>query len=36
MSELLSNLEKAIDYKFRDEALLEAALTHRSIGQGNN
>ena len=31
-----SKLEKAIDYKFRDETLLETALTHRSIGQGNN
>ena len=36
MRELPSKLEKAIDYKFRDEALLETALTHRSIGQGNN
>jgi len=36
MSELLSNLEKAIDYKFKDETLLDIALTHRSIGQGNN
>ncbi len=36
MSGLLSNLEKAIDYKFQDEALLETALTHRSFGHGNN
>jgi len=36
MSELPSKLEKAIDYKFRDETLLETALSHRSIGQGNN
>mgnify|MGYP001188505557 CR=1 FL=1 len=36
MSELPSKLEKAIDYKFRDETLLDIALTHRSIGQGNN
>ena len=36
MSERPSNLEKAIDYKFEDEALLETALTHRSIGRGNN
>jgi ribonuclease-3 len=36
MSERLSKLEKAIDYKFDDEALLETALTHRSIGSGNN
>jgi len=36
MSALTSKLEKAIDYKFRDETLLDIALTHRSIGQGNN
>jgi len=36
MSGLLSNLEKAIDYKFQDEALLETAVTHRSFGHGNN
>ena len=36
MSELLSNLEKIIAYKFKDEALLETALTHRSMGRGNN
>jgi ribonuclease-3 len=36
MSEQLSNLEKRIAYKFKDEALLETALTHRSMGRGNN
>ena len=36
MSELLSNLEKKIAYKFEDDALLETALTHRSMGRGNN
>ena len=36
MSAQTSKLEKAIDYKFRDETLLDIALTHRSIGQGNN
>ena len=36
MSGLLSNLEKAIDYKFQDQVLLETALTHRSFGHGNN
>ena len=36
MNGLLSNLEKAIDYKFQDEILLETALTHRSFGHGNN
>ena len=36
MSGLLSNLEKAIDYKFQDQALLETALTHRSFAHSNN
>ena len=36
MIALTTKLEKAIDYKFRDETLLDIALTHRSIGQGNN
>lgn len=36
MSEPLSKLQKAINYKFKDETLLKVALTHRSIGQGNN
>jgi dsRNA-specific ribonuclease len=36
MNGLLSNLEKAIDYKFQDQALLETALTHRSFAHGNN
>jgi ribonuclease-3 len=36
MSELPSNLEKIIGYKFNDEALLVTALTHRSMGRGNN
>jgi len=36
MSEQLSNLEKTIAYKFKDKALLETALTHRSMGHGNN
>ncbi len=36
MSGVLSNLEKAINYKFQDEVFLETALTHRSIGHGNN
>ena len=36
MSEWPSKLEKAIDYDFKDKALLETALTHRSIGRGNN
>jgi len=36
MSEQPSKLEKAIDYKFKDQKLLEIALTHRSIGHGNN
>jgi len=36
MSERPSKLEKAIDYKFQDETLLETALTHRSFGHGNN
>ena len=36
MDESLSILQKALNYKFKDEALLKIALTHRSIGQGNN
>ncbi|MFT5426501.1 MAG: ribonuclease-3 [Gammaproteobacteria bacterium] len=36
MSEWPSKLENAIDYKFEDKALFETALTHRSIGRGNN
>lgn len=36
MNELSSKLEKAIGYEFKDETFLEIALTHRSIGQGNN
>jgi len=36
MNGLLFNLEKAIDYKFHDQALLETALTHRSFGHSNN
>jgi ribonuclease III len=36
MNELPSKLEEAIGYKFEDETFLEIALTHRSIGQGNN
>ena len=36
MSDRPSKLEKAIDYNFEDKVLLETALTHRSIGRGNN
>ncbi len=36
MSEQPSKLEKAIDYKFKDQKLLEIALTHCSIGHSNN
>jgi ribonuclease-3 len=36
MSERSSKLEKAINYKFEDETLLDNALTHRSVGRGNN
>lgn len=36
MIELLSKLEKVIEYKFKDRKHLEIALTHRSIGRDNN
>ncbi len=36
MSAQLSSLEGAIDYIFDDKALLGIALTHRSVGRGNN
>ncbi len=36
MSDRLKNLEIKIEYIFRDKALLESALTHRSVGQDNN
>ena len=36
MSEWPSILEKEIDYTFKDNALLEIALTHRSVGHSNN
>ncbi|MGE0386897.1 MAG: ribonuclease III [Gammaproteobacteria bacterium] len=31
-----SGIERAVGYRFRDQRLLEAALTHRSAGRGNN
>lgn len=36
MSDRLHNLEIKIDYTFKNKSLLESALTHRSVGQGNN
>ena len=36
MSERPSKLEKEIDYTFKDNDLLEIALTHRSVGHSNN
>lgn len=32
----LSRLSKSLAYQFRDEALLNGALTHRSVGDANN
>ena len=32
----VSKIHKKINYKFRDESLLETALTHRSVGKKNN
>jgi len=32
----LEKLSRNINYQFKDQGLLEAALTHRSMGQGNN
>ena len=36
MIESLDKLKRHLDYKFGDEALLETALTHRSVTQNNN
>lgn len=36
MSQHLSKLERALQYAFKDTALLEKALTHRSVGSLNN
>lgn len=36
MIEWPSKLKKAINYDFKDKALLETALTHRSLGGANN
>lgn len=36
MTEPLDRLSRRIDYKFNDDSLLEAALTHRSVGNRNN
>lgn len=36
MSESVERLQKVLGYRFRDDGLLEQALTHRSVGSGNN
>ena len=36
MDDTLGQLEKSLDYCFKDKVLLETALTHRSVGQTNN
>ncbi|MGH8370396.1 MAG: ribonuclease III domain-containing protein, partial [Gammaproteobacteria bacterium] len=36
MSHRLSRLEGALRHEFRDPALFEQALTHRSVGSRNN
>lgn len=36
MSEAFASLYRAVEYRFRDDALLGAALTHRSAGNRNN
>ena len=36
MDDTFIQLERALDYSFRDKVLLETALTHRSVGQRNN
>lgn len=36
MNEHPSKLEEAINYNFKDPQYLEIALTHRSVGRGNN
>ena len=36
MDDFFNQLEKSLDYIFRDKRLLETALTHRSVGQTNN
>jgi ribonuclease-3 len=32
----MNELQKKINYQFKDIALLRQALTHRSMGKGNN
>jgi len=36
MSQALAKLSRVLDYQFREEALLQTALTHSSFGQGHN
>jgi len=36
VSQDLTKLSRVLDYQFRDEALLQTALTHSSFGQGHN
>lgn len=36
MDDTFDQLEKSLNYIFRDKKLLETALTHRSVGQSNN
>ena len=36
MNEKLHSLMQNIDYEFKDEALLQLSLSHRSFGKNNN
>jgi ribonuclease III len=36
MNSNLTNLTRTLQYEFRDDALLEMALTHSSVGRGHN